>query len=494
MDVAGAEGALTGERYRRSLDDGREVWLAGERVRDVAGHPAFAGTVAEFGRLYDRQHDPALAPRLTFPSPDTGNPVSRSYQLPTNAEELRAKAENTRDWMRASWGQLGRAPDFMANVTVGLHDFRDELEANHQGFGENAVAYHRYAREHDLALTHALGDPQIDRSSSALEDQDLALRVVRETDNGVVVRGAKQLATLAPFAHEVLVYLNGVSALRGSERFVIWFALPMNARGLRVLCREPLGDHRTGHGHPFARRFDEQDAMLFFEDVEIPWERIFLLRDGPLALRGLSRINAWSMLSTHIRFHERLRTIAATGSLVAQSVGVDAFRGIQEDLGELVSYVETLRIGIEGSLATGGPTPGGLYAPGESYGLGFWSAGISARAVEIVRRVGASGVVMQPSEADLAHPELRPLLDRYMRGKNIDAAAKSRLFRLAWDLVADGFGARQEMYEYLHRGDLGAGRVRLYRSWSDRGELEERLRGLLAQPIPTSPTVPEGTR
>ncbi|WP_433368005.1 4-hydroxyphenylacetate 3-hydroxylase family protein [Streptosporangium sp. CA-115845] len=484
MDVTGALGAMTGDRYRESLDDGREVWLGGERVKNVAEHPAFRGAIDEFARLFDlRLSDPEALEIGTFVSPETGNRVSRSYTLPTTPEELRAKFAATEWWMRESWGQQGRSPDFMANVVVGLHDFRDELEKNRPGFGANAAAYHRFAMEHDLVLTHALGDPQIDRSASPLDDPDLALRVVEENDRGVVIRGAKQLATLAPFSHEVLVYLNGVSAQRGAERFVLWFALPMNAKGLKILCREPLGAHANGHSHPLASRYDEQDAMLFFDDVEIPWERLFLLGDGMLALRGLSRINAWSMQSTHIRFHERLKVFVSVAAMLARSIGVDGFRGIQEDLGELISYAETLRLGIVGAEMSPQRTPSGLLAPASSYGLGFWSAEISSRVVEIVRRVGASGLIMQPTEADLANPELRPFLDKYMRGHDIGADRKARLFRLAWDLVGDGFGSRQELYEYLHRGDPGAGRTRLLRTY-DRSAVDGRITDLISSPLP----------
>jgi 4-hydroxyphenylacetate 3-monooxygenase oxygenase component len=483
MDVADAKGALTGERYKDSLDDGREVWLDGKRIRNVVEHPSFKGAIDEFARLFDlRLGDPAAREVALTPSAESGNLVSRSYMLPHTPAELRAKFAASQWWMRESLGQQGRSPDFMANVVVGLYDFRDELEANRPGFGANAIAYHRFATEHDLVLTHALGDPQIDRSASPLDDPDLALRVVEESDAGVVIRGAKQLATLAPFSHEVMVYLNGVTAQRGAEQFVIWFALPMNTPGLKTLCREPVGDHTTGHSHPLARRFDEQDAMLFFDDVFIPRERVFLLADSRLALRGLGRLNAWSMQSTHIRFHERLKVFTSVAAMLAHSIGVDAFRGIQEDLGELISYAETLRLGMVGAEASAELTSGGLLAPAASHGLGYWSAEISGRVVEIVRRIGASGLIMQPSEADLASPELRPLLDRYMRGHEIGVAEKSRLFRLAWDLVVDGFGARQELYEYLHRGDPGAGRARLLRSY-DRSETDARIRELISAPL-----------
>ncbi|GII62099.1 4-hydroxyphenylacetate 3-monooxygenase oxygenase component [Sphaerisporangium krabiense] len=483
MDISNALGVMTGERYRASLDDGREVWLAGERVANVAEHPAFRGVVDEFARLFDLRIESEADRELnTFLSPETGNPVSRSYALPRTREELRAKFAASEWWMRESLGQLGRSPDFMANVVVGLYDYHEELEREREGFGANAVNYHRYAMEHDLVLTHALGDPQIDRSASPLDDPDLALRVVEKNERGVVIRGAKQLATLAPFSHEVLVYLNAVTAMRGAEEFVLWFALPMNAKGLKILCREPLGERGNGHSHPLGRRFDEQDAMLFFDDVEIPWERLFLLENNLLAVKGLSRLNAWSMQSTHIRFHERLRLFVSVAAMLAESIGVNAFRGIQENVGELISYAETLRLGIAGAEASAVTTPGGLLAPAPSYGLGFWSADVSARVVELVRRIGASGLIMQPTEADLAAPELRPFLEKYMRGHDIDVDRKARLFRVAWELVGDGFGSRQELYEYLHRGDPGAGRTRLLRTY-DRSEVDARLTELISAPL-----------
>ncbi|MEV5411180.1 4-hydroxyphenylacetate 3-hydroxylase N-terminal domain-containing protein [Thermopolyspora sp. NPDC052614] len=481
LQATTAQGLQTGDRYRESLDDGREVWIDGTRVANVADYPAFKPAVDLFADLFDRRRaDPETLALNTFRSPQTGNLISQSYSLPRNAEELRAKFRATEWWMRESLGQLGRSPDFMSNVVVGIWDYHKELEGNRTGFGENAKNYHAFASENDLVLTHALGDPQIDRSASPLDDPDLALRVVKEKADGIVIRGAKQLATLAPFSHEVLVYLNAVTAQRGAEEFVLWFALPLNAPGLTILCREPLA--RPDRANILAAAYDEQDAMLIFDDVLVPWDRVFLLGDGLLAAKGLTRINAWSIQSTHIRFHERLRLFASVAAMVANAIGVDSFRGIQEDLGEIISYAETLRLAIAGAEVLAVRTPSGLLAPTASQGLGYWSAEISGRVVEIIRRIGASGFVMQPSERDLASPELRPALDKYMRGHEIGVAEKSRLFRLAAELVNDGFGLRQEMYEYLHRGDPGAGRTRLLRAY-DRSEVDEKVREIISRPV-----------
>ena len=482
LDISTAQGALTGERYRNSLRDDREVWLNGAKI-DVATHPAFAGMLGELARLYDLQHTPERRNQMTFVSPETGNRVSYSYLLPRSPDDLQAKRRNCDIWMAESWGQLPRAPDFMSNVAVGLYDFRDHLNRNRAGFGDHAVRYHRYCQEHDIALTHAIVDPQIDRSSGPMDDPDLALRIVRETADGIVVRGAKQLATLAPLANEILVYLSASFALREQRDFVMWFALPMATPGLKVLCREPLSLHASGHSHPFASRYDEQDAMVFFDDAFVPWERVFLLHDGPLALQGLGRINAWSLYSSQIRFHHRLQTFIGVAAMVAQAIGVETFREIREKLGELVSYAEIVRLALRGMEADATLTDGGLLAPGSAAAMSIFAAQVSPRIMEILRDIGASGLIMQPSEADLAHPELRPFLDRYMHGHNIGAAEKSRLMRLAWDLTGDSSGARQEFYERWHRGDIVRNRINLYLRY-DHSEVTNRISDMIRQPLP----------
>lgn len=483
-------GALDGARYLAGLDDGRSVWLDGKQVGNVAEHPAFAGPVAELARLLDLQHDPAHHEVLTTTDPHSGLRIGRGYHPPRSAAELTAARRSAEVWMRESWGQLGRAPAFMASIAVGLYDFRHRLDAARAGFGANAAAYHRFAAERDLLLTHALGDPQIDRSASPVDHPDHALRVLREDDRGIVVRGAKQLTTLAPFAHEVLVYLSASFAQRGAEEFVVWFSLPLNAPGLHILCREPFGGSPHGHAHPFAARYDEQDAMLFFDDVAVPWERVFLLGDAPLAREGLGRINAWSQYVGQVRFQERLRTLLGVATLLAESIGVDGFRNIQEDLGELAGHVETLGYFLAAGEATAQRTDGGLHAPGPTPAAAVWAAQVAGRAVEIVRGIGQSGILMQPSENDLRAPGLRPLLERYMHGKDIEVDAKSRLFRLAWDLTADSFGQRQDLYEYVHRGDPARNRINLLRN-HDQSAVLDRIRDVVSRPLtPSGATAP----
>ncbi len=482
LETTSARGALTGQRYLDSLRDGREVWLDGARV-DVTTHPAFAGITGELARLYDLQHADDYRDRMTYRSPDTGNRVSLSYLLPYTMDDLLARRRNSEVWSEETWGQMGRAPDFCSAITVGLYDMRDELAQNDPRFGENAVNYYRYAREHDVCLTHAIGDPQIDRTTSPTQDPDMALRVERETADGIVVRGAKQLATLAPVAQEVLVYLSASFALREERQFVQWFVIPMNAPGLKMICREPLAPRGTGYSHPFASRFDEQDALLIFDDVLVPWERVFLLYDGALARRGLGRIMPWAGYASHTRFYYRALTAVGVATLIAEAIGIDGQPHVRDKLGEMISYLEMCRLALRGVEADAAPAPGGLLRPSGSPGFGNFVAQISERLMEILRQVGTSGLLMQPSEAALANPALRPYLDRYMHGKGIGVAEKSRLFRLGWELACDSFGGRQELYERLHRGDLLRNRSNLYLMY-DRGRVVERIREMIAEPLP----------
>ena len=480
MRLDQASGCLTGAGYIQSLRDSRDLWLDGRRV-SVTEHPAFAGLRNEMARLYDLQHRADLRDAMSEPLEGAPYRVSRSYALPYTEEQLQAKWANSHLWMEHSWGQLPRVPDFMANVVVGLYDYREALAKVDPQFGDNAAHYHAYCSRHDLSITHAIGDPQIDRSAGPSDNPDLALRVVRETPDGVVIRGAKQVATLSPFAHEVLIYMSPTFAMRDKPEFVIWCALPMQTPGLRVMCREALPRTEGSFAHPFAGRYDEQDAMLFFEDVFVPRNRIFLLRDAKTAFDGFRRLNAWSLYVGQIRFYHRMMTHLAVAAMVSDSIGVSGFREIQGKLGELATYVEMTKLALLGMDKQTARTPGGLLAPGSTLGLDAFAAQISTRASEILRELGASGLLMQPSEADLASPELRPLLERYMCGKDIDVDRKARLFRMAWDLTCDSYGMRQELYEKWNRGDLARNRIALFNTL-DRSAITARIQEAIASP------------
>lgn len=468
-------GAWRGADYIASLEDGREVWCDGRRA-DVTADPRLTPTLHALAAIHERRHDPEHAATMLTRSELSGRQVGVSYLAPRTREELDLKWRNSRGWIEASHGQLSRVPDFMANVVVGLYDYRAELAGVDPEFGRNAENYYHYCRENDLVLTHGLGDPQIDRSTTPVTRPEIGLRVVKEDADGIVVRGAKQIATLAPYAHEVLIYLSPANYLREDPAFVCWFGVPLATPGLRVVCRRSYADGTGGLG----ARFDEQDALLVFDDVFVPRSRVFLLHDAGVAARGFHQLNKWSLYTGQLRFHHRLRTLLGVASLLARSIGVDTFREVANQLGELTSYVEVLRLGLATVDAETTRTPSGLLAPGSTAALDAVAGHFSARAGAIIRQIGASGLVMQPSEADLATPGLRDALDLYMSGRDVGVQEKARLFRLAGDLVLDRFGTRQELYEEWNRGDPARVRAMLYATYPDLRRCEDQARALVA--------------
>ena len=492
LDAATAAGAMTGARYIESLKDGREVWLDGEKVRDVTMHPAFTGMVHELARIYDLQHTDEYQEQMTFVSPDSGNRCSLSWLLPRSMEDLKKKRRNSEVWNEQCWGQLGRGPDILAAYIIALYLARDTLSASknpHADFGENIVNYHRYCQENDLFLTHALGDPQVDRSAQPQNEQrqtieeDIALHVVEETKDGIIVSGAKQLATAAPITNETYVSLSATFFRRADPKCVLSFSIPTSSPGLKLFCREPVSQWPGSYGHPLGILYDEQDSMLFFDNVLVPWDRIFNLYEAsPILQRYTSGINfmGWPNLC---RIHQRMKLMTAVATMIAEAIGVIDYREVAAKLGEMVTYTEMWRHAMDGLEHNAYMADGGFMTLGTISGMNIYFTQTSARMVQLLREISGSGMIMQPSENDLSNPEFRPYLDRYMRGKGVDVEYKSRLYRLAHDLAVSSFGMRQEIYEYWHGGDPNRNRINLLGIY-EQDDMIDRIKELVSKPLP----------
>ena len=291
--------ARTGRQYIEGLRaQEREVWLGGERVRDVTTHKGLAGGVKAIAHLYDMQHDEKLRDVMTVKSPSSGAPVGRSFDMPKTAEALQTRSRMMLNWARATCGMMGRSPDFM-NVTFAAWgaaaDFFGEKRPE---FADNMRRYVEYIRENDVTLTHSLINLQRSRTVSGLFNlqEGTALSMTRETDAGIVVRGARVLATLGPLADEIAVYSpRAAQHASGHDPFVLNFAIPVGTPGLRFLCRDSFDIGRSHFDHPLGSRFEEMDCIVFFDDVLVPWERVFLLGD-------VERLNNTAM-RTHYSAH-----------------------------------------------------------------------------------------------------------------------------------------------------------------------------------------------
>ena len=482
-------GSMTGARYVESLRDGREVWLDGERVDDVTTHPAFRDFVRALADVYDQQNA-RYRDEMTYLDPESGVRTSLSWLIPHSHEDSARKRRNSQLWNMLTWGQLGRSPDVLAPFIVNLMTRREAFgAAKHPrcDFAENIAGYYRYCRDNDLFLTHALGDPQVDRSQqpqnerrAVPEDEEIALNVVEETDEGVIVSGGKQLSTAAVYSNETYVSLSQTFYARNDPRFVVAFAVPTGSPGLQILAREPVGRWFGSWGHPF-NMLDEQDCMLFFQRVLVPWDRVFFLYEAPARVMGSGPSGAqlnfagWANLE---RALFRFRLLTAVATLVAEAIGVIEFREVASKLGEMVANCEMLRLAMDGIEHSSRSTAG---MPGAGP-TAVWMAQTTWRMTELLREICGSGIVMQPSEHDLTSA-LRPSLERFMRGRDVSVEYKSRLFRVAHDLAMSSFGMRQDIYEYWHAGDPSRNRINLLRAY-DQSDITEMIKELCSKPLP----------
>jgi 4-hydroxyphenylacetate 3-monooxygenase len=452
--------ARTGQQYIGGLQEQeREVWLRGERVKDVTRHPGLANGARAVAALYDMQHDPGLRDEMTYESPSSGARVGLSFIIPRTREELEARRVMMLHWARATCGMMGRSPDFM-NVTYAAWAGAAEYFGHGRPeFARNIRRYYEYIRENDLTLTHALINLQRSRSASGVFnlEEGTALRVVRETDAGIVVNGARILATLGPLSDEIAVYSPRLGRMKeGHSPFAVSFAIPCGTPGLRFLCRESFDLGRSNFEHPLGSRFEEMDCVVFFNDVLVPWERVFLLGDIDL-VNGAGIKTHSSMHSAHQGAAKNLAKcefVLGVALLMTQALGNAQLPHSEERLGELMLTTELMRACVRASEADAQLDEWGVMCPAQlpveiTRNL-FMTA--YPRMVEILQLLGSSSFMIIPSEADFTGP-LASDIERYLATDTVGARDRVKLFRLAWDIAGSAFGSRQVLYERFFASD-----------------------------------------
>src|SRR3984957_4945540 len=473
--------ARTGQQYIDGLRaQEREVWLGGERVRDVTRHPGLSGGVKAIARLYDMQHDPALKKVMTYKSPHSGERVGRSFANPKTRDELETRQKMMLNWARSTCGMMGRSPDFM-NVTFAAWgaaaDFFGEKRPE---FADNMPPYVDFLRENDVTLTHSLINLQRSRNPSGMFnlEEGTALEVKKETSAGIVVHGARILATLGPLSDEIAVYSPRLA--RHSDEhspFAVNFSIPCGTKGLKFLCRDSFDHGRSHFDAPLASRFEEMDCIVFFDNVLVPWERVFLLYD-------VERLNATPHV-THSTAHSaqqgaaknlaKCEFILGIALLMTEALGNKNLPHTEERIGELMLYTELMRSCNRAAEADAELDRGGVMCPAilpvESTRNLMMTA--YPRMIEILHLLGSSSFLLTPSEADMNGP-LRPEIEQYLTTDSVGAEERVRLFRLAWDAPGNAFGSRQVLYERFFASDPLT-RARAMAAVYPKGEMMERV-------------------
>jgi 4-hydroxyphenylacetate 3-monooxygenase len=437
----------TGAEYLQALRDTREVYLDGKRVRDVTTEPGLATVAQTFAHMYDLAHDPQHEASLTFVD-DAGERVNGAWIEPRTRRQLEWRRRLTELIARRTGGLFGRQPDYVSLFYLGMLDIRRDFSQGDARCERNIEAYWRHVRDNDLALSHGFIDPQIDPSVPL--DRSPLLKVVARKEDGVVVRGVKSVATFATHADEVFVGSLPRAGL--SVQHIVYFAIPMATPGLRVVARTVHGQGKR-FDHPVSAYGDENDCMLIFDDVLVPWERVFSLEgDTGFCLTVFPRITEWAHWNILPRLAVKAEVLVGLFALLPSMIGRDKTPQAQEALGEAIRYLTTLRAFIRASEDNGQPSASGFWMPdpifvtaGRAYSVEHYR-----RIIGLLQDIGSQSLVNIPTEATFDNPTVGPVLEQMLGGPVASARERARTTRLAIDLAADGYGGRQTLFELFN--------------------------------------------
>ncbi|MBC7147325.1 MAG: Pyoverdin chromophore biosynthetic protein pvcC [Thioclava marina] len=480
---SGVTTPYTGAEYLGSLQDAREIYLHGERVKDVTKHPAFRNSSRMVARWYDKLHEK---------KDDIGRPTDTGsggwthpfFKGAKSKEDLIAGRDAIAETQRVASGWMGRAPDYKAA-------FLGTLGANSAFYGEyaeNAKRWYTRTQERIDYWNHAIVNPPVDRHLPPEEAGDVFMQVEKETDAGVIVSGAKVVATGSALTHYNFIGYYGVPIK--DKKFALTFTAPMDSPGVKLISRASYELNAAVMGTPFdyplSSRLDENDAILVFDKVLVPWENLFIYGDIE-KLNGFVPASGFAprfTLHGCTRLAVKLDFIAGLLSKALDATGAGGFRGPQTAVGEVIGW-RNLFWGLSDAMVMNPDQwvgTDGYLAPKSSSAMAYrvFAPMAYSRIKELIERHVASGLIYLPSSTlDFQSEEVRPYLDRFVRGSNgMVAVDRVKLLKLLWDAMGSEFGGRHELYESNYAGNYEAIRMETMFTAQATGELD-MMRGLV---------------
>jgi 4-hydroxyphenylacetate 3-monooxygenase len=474
----------TGSRHIDTLKDGRQVYINGQLAEDVTEHVSFRRTVQSIGMLYDFQSRPDNMELMTFEVPESGGQrANRIWQLPNSYQDLVKRRRALEAWAELHGGFLGRAPDHVASCITGMYMGIEAFRSYDNARADALADYYRFARDNDLYLTYVIINPQADRSKATNEQQDpfLTAGVVDQDSEGITLRGAKMLATGGIMANEVLVTCIQ-PLLKGEERYAVSVAVPMNVRGLKILSRKSYEENATSiFDNPLASRFDENDAILYFEDVKVPWERVFINQDIGMCLKQFHATPAhvYQNYQAQIRLMVKMRFLVGIAKRIAETNGVINFPQVKEILGFLAAQ-NTMVDALVHAMEVKGQMRSAYFIPdGHTlYAAQVLTQQLYGQVITALRELAGGGLIMLPSSvADFANSELRDLIGKTQQSPVASSEGRVKFFKLAWDAVGSEFASRHTQYEMFYSGATFVTKGHSFRTfeWDRCTQLVDRL-------------------
>ena len=482
------QGIRTGAQYLEGLRDGREVWTRGHRVADVTCEPGMDRGAQTLAGFLDRQHDPKLQDTVTYLDED-GVRCGMAFKRPLSVDDVKARGRSYYEWATWSNGMFGRTPDYKnASIMAFAHapEFLAKGTKGQADFVANMAKFYDEVRKGDKVLTHTLVNPTFNfaKAKEGKFSSEVALHVVRETSEGVIVNGARLLATLGPLADEIEVFPSTV--LKADEEnipFAFAFAIPINTPGLKLMCRDTYDHGKSTFDAPLSSRFEEMDAVVIFENVLVPWERIFLYGEPSLCNQAFGATNAVVHMMHQVICGKLAKSEFMVGLMcaIARATGRDKDIATKGMIAEVMQMCETVRALLYSAEDQAHEDQYGNFIPLRSpleTSRNLFPR-FYPRMVEILQLLGSSSLVATPAEADFEN-EMASDVERYFQLANLDSKDRVALYRLAHDVAVSGFGSRQALYERFFFGPPAL-MASAYFDLYDKDPKVDRVNNFLAQ-------------
>lgn len=443
----------TGKQYLDALDDGRVVWVGDEKIDNLATHPKTRDYAQRIADFYDLHHRPGLRDVMTFVG-DDGERRSMMWFRHTNKGELQRKRrymetvikelgggaivartpdvnnfplltymDDPTPWSEQSLGTGGR------DLTVGIRDFYDFVAAG------------------DLNTAPAFVDPQTDRSRESGQRESPALHVVETREDGIVVRGVKAISTGSPFADYIHIGVFFRPGIPGEQ--IIFGAVPVNTPGVTLVCRESTVKEGQHVEHPLAAKGDELDSIILFDDVFIPWDRVFHLGNPQHASLYPQRVFDWIHYHTLIRQTVRAELMAGLAVLITEHIGTYQLPPVKVRLAQLVGFHQALRAHLLACEDDGFTTTGGLYKPNVllfNFGRAHYLENISRMVAELIDLAGRASLIF-PTEKQWQQAELRKWLEPLQTGPVGRPYDRLKISRVIRDMFLSDWGDRISVFD-----------------------------------------------
>jgi 4-hydroxyphenylacetate 3-monooxygenase len=472
----------TGEQYRDSIRDGREIWIAGERVKDVTRHPMFKPIIDIRARIYDMQHDAATCEIMTYEN--HGERFAIGNKLPRVQDDWHAKRKAVDVVMQEARGIVTRVGDETVGEMWSLWDGKDILSEIDPRFSHNIERHIMSSIAEDPFHVSANTDPKGDRSKAPQDqDPDMLVHVVKETDAGIIIRGAKY-ETAAAYANQA--FLKPTIANWGDAKlseYALGCIVKMNAPGVKHICRTGFTNRANVEDYPLSNRVDEIDTIVILDNVLIPWEDVLFYqhtRAAAFIRQTLHRYSAFPFVQRTLSYADLLIGAALWN---ARQTGLEKQPAVQEKLAELAVWREGINAHLTAAIATAEKSPNGLLMPNQSLLFTGRCHALNnlPRMIHIARELCGGQICVTPDVAAFQHPETRPWMEKfYSINDEWQAEDRRKLLALARDLVNSDYAGHRLTFQLFAQSPPYAQSAAVYRNfdWNNALRIAQHAGGM----------------